>query len=137
GFAQTMFGPEVVGTLSGDSFATLKANSSTTLTFGVNFASAQTTTPPLPVGFVFNDVPVVIPEDHEATTTPGMPLTVAIGPHNMSLNWTSSEDNVAVKNYIVSVNSSGKNEESFITNSPNINLKHLTTNTIYSVKIQT
>ncbi|KJV91724.1 hypothetical protein [Rickettsia bellii] len=61
GFAQQTFtGPVIKGSLS-EHMALLKAKSSTTLTFGVNFSSTSVY-PTLPTDFTFNGEPIVIPD---------------------------------------------------------------------------
>jgi len=79
---------------------------------------------------------VIIPEDHEPPTVPSEPVQVGSGPHTLSLSWPPSEDKVGVKDYQVSLSSEGKTTKLFTTNTSNINLKDLTANTSYSIKIQ-
>ncbi|BBJ31972.1 hypothetical protein RAS_10810 [Rickettsia asiatica] len=69
GFAQQTFTPPVIkGNLS-EHFSLLKAKSSTTLTFGVNFSNTSTY-PALPEKFTLNGKEIVIPEDHNPPTQP-------------------------------------------------------------------
>ncbi|HJD61714.1 MAG TPA: fibronectin type III domain-containing protein [Rickettsia endosymbiont of Columbicola hoogstraali] len=136
GFAQQTFtGPVIKGSLS-EHMALLKAKSSATLTFGVNFSST-TIYPTLPTDFTFNGEPIVIPDDHTPPTKVEDIVIAASGPTSFSLHWTPSiDEETGVDKYIVkyrATNETTDHEASTITNS--ISLKNLATNTKYQVNI--
>lgn len=133
GFDQQTFIPPII---KGNLSDLLKAKSSVTITFGVNFNSTSGELS-LPTDFTFNGKPIVIPEDHTPPTNVENIVTASSGPTGFSLNWTPSrDDDTGVEKYVVNYTSSdGKVEHEATTSTNNISLKGLTANTNYQVNI--
>lgn len=136
GFAQQTFAPPVIkGNLS-EHLSLLKAKSSTTLTFGVNFSSTSTY-PALPEKFTLNGEELVIPEDHNPPTQPKDIETVSAGPTSIGLHWEESTDNeTGVEGYEVRYKAANKGaEHTVFTTTNGIALGHLTASTRYDINI--
>ncbi|XVN42225.1 MAG: fibronectin type III domain-containing protein [Candidatus Rickettsia vulgarisii] len=113
----------------------LKAKSTITLTFDVNF-SQTTSNPELPTNFKLNDEPILIAEDLNPPTKVESAELASSTPKAINLKWPESIDKeTGVNYYLVQYRSKDGKQLTQETSTNNISLQGLDSNTEYTFKI--